>query len=277
MIFQKPKFWDIKNYTLLSLLLLPFSIFVILNNWLSKRTKKKEYKIKSICIGNIYLGGTGKTPLTIEIFEILKALKLNPVMVKKYYKNQKDEQRILKKRGYLITKTSRSESLLLAQDKKHKVAIIDDGLQDRSIDYSLKIVCFDKQNFIGNGKIIPAGPLRESLENISSYDLVFFNGIKKLDNKLKIQLKKINKNIKIFETFPKLINLKKIKKSKNYLVFSGIGNPSNFENLLIKYKYKISKVLKYPDHYNYSNLEISKIKDLAKKLNLNILTTEKDY
>ena len=176
MIFQKPKFWDIKNYTLLSLLLLPFSIFVILNNWLSKRTKKKEYKIKSICIGNIYLGGTGKTPLTIEIFEILKALKLNPVMVKKYYKNQKDEQRILKKRGYLITKTSRSESLLLAQDKKHKVAIIDDGLQDRSIDYSLKIVCFDKQNFIGNGKIIPAGPLRESLENISSYDLVFFNG-----------------------------------------------------------------------------------------------------
>ena len=57
--------------------------------------------------------------------------------------------------------------------KKQKIAIFDDGLQDKKLDYDLKFVCFDSENWIGNGKLIPAGPLREDISSLRKYDAVF--------------------------------------------------------------------------------------------------------
>ena len=74
----KPKFWDLKETTLLSNLLLPFTLPLIINNYLLSFKKKRETKeIKTICLGNIYIGGTGKTPLTIKLDQILKELNRN--------------------------------------------------------------------------------------------------------------------------------------------------------------------------------------------------------
>ena len=83
--------------------------------------------------------------------------------------------------------------------------------------------------------------------------------------------------MKIFETHPIITNLKKIKKNKNYLIFSGIGNPDSFRKLLKKNNLKISKSISYPDHYEYSKSDIYFIKNQAKTLKSKILTTEKDY
>ena len=80
--------------------------------------KKKISKIKSICVGNIYVGGTGKTPVCIMINEILKNLKLRTVFIKKFYKNQTDEQKILKNNGKLISLKNRIDSLKYAKKKK---------------------------------------------------------------------------------------------------------------------------------------------------------------
>ena len=110
-----------------------------------------------------------------------------------------------------------------------------------------------------------------------NYDVVFFNGVSSLKKEYLERIKKVNNNIKIFETHQKLLNLNKIKKNRNYLMFSGIGNPSNFKNLLLKNKIKIKKTLIYPDHYNYSLNDLKYIEKLAKKLKLKIITTEKDY
>ena len=75
MRFKKPKFWDLKKPNIFSYLLFPFTLIVYLNNFFLKfKPRKKNKKIKSICIGNIYLGGTGKTPTTIAIYELLKKL-----------------------------------------------------------------------------------------------------------------------------------------------------------------------------------------------------------
>ena len=75
MILNKPKFWDFKNANFISYLLLPFTLVVFLNNFFqSLKTPKRNKDIKSICVGNIYLGGTGKTPTTLEIFKILTNL-----------------------------------------------------------------------------------------------------------------------------------------------------------------------------------------------------------
>ena len=64
-------------------------------------------------------------------------------------------------------------SLKKAIEEKYEVAIFDDGLQDKTISYDLSFVCFNKKNFIGNGRLIPAGPLRERLSSIKKYKNVF--------------------------------------------------------------------------------------------------------
>ena len=80
MNLKKPEFWLNKNFT--SLILLPFTIVTYLVNFFKKFSYKRKFKIKSICIGNIYVGGTGKTSLTILINQILKK-KFKTVFIKK--------------------------------------------------------------------------------------------------------------------------------------------------------------------------------------------------
>ena len=99
----KPKFWEIKNY--ISFLLYPLSSITYLFNIIKKFSIKK-YKIKTICIGNIFVGGTGKTSLAIEINELLKK-EFKTVFIKKNYKNQLDEINLLNKKGKIISSSDR--------------------------------------------------------------------------------------------------------------------------------------------------------------------------
>jgi tetraacyldisaccharide 4'-kinase len=159
MKIKKPLFWDKERLSFLSILLFPFTIFIILSNILKKLQNQHNQSkhIKTICIGNIYVGGTGKTPLAIELYRILKKLRRKSVFIKKFYNESIDEEILLKKEGhYISAKNGRLNALKKAITKKFNLAIFDDGLQDKSIDYNLRIVCFNKQNFVGNGFLIPA-------------------------------------------------------------------------------------------------------------------------
>ena len=279
MKFKKPKFWDYQRPNLLSYILLPLTFPLILNNFFlnKKKNKKKNHKPKKICVGNIYVGGTAKTPLTIKIYQILNKLDINACTIKKYYKSHYDEQKILSEKTKLYCEKNRIDGLNKAILDNKDVAIFDDGLQDRSINYDLKIVCFNDLKLIGNGFLIPAGPLREKINSISKYDMAFINGNEVDNSKLKLLLKSYNANIEIFETNYKAINIKEFNINDEYMVFSGIGNPESFRQTLINNNIKITKEIIFPDHYNYTHKDIDQIKYQAKKLNLKILTTEKDY
>ena len=279
MKFKKPKFWDYQRPNLLSYILLPLTFPLILNNFLlnKKKNKKKDHKPKKICVGNIYVGGTAKTPLTIKIYQILNKLDINACTIKKFYKSHYDEQKMLSEKTKLYCEKNRIDGLNKAILDNKDVAIFDDGLQDRSINYDLKIVCFNDLKLIGNGFLIPAGPLREKINSISKYDMAFINGNEVDNSKLKLLLKSYNANIEIFETNYKAINIKEFNINDEYMVFSGIGNPESFRQTLINNNIKITKEIIFPDHYNYTHKDIDQIKYQAKKLNLKILTTEKDY
>ena len=157
------------------------------------------------------------------------------------------------------------------------IVIFDDGLQDQSISYDLKFVCFNNIKWIGNGFLIPAGPMREKIKSISKYDAVFINGNEKDNSQLKLFIKKFNKNIEIFESFYKPINIEQFNVNEKYLIFSGIGNPESFKETLIKNKFNICKEIIFPDHHTYNKDDLDHIRLYAKNLNAKILTTEKDY
>ena len=101
---------------------------------------------------------------------------------------------------------------------------MDDGLQQKNINYSLKIVCFNSSEFIGNGYLLPAGPLRENITELKNYDCVFLNG-KTKSSKIKKKIKSINKDIEIFQGSYDPLNLKTFNRNKNFLMFCVIGNP----------------------------------------------------
>ena len=277
MKIKKPTFWDEKKPNFIAYLLLPLSKIIEIFKSIKKSENLNFPKIKVICIGNIYIGGTGKTPLSIKISQLLNAKNLKTTVIKKFYINQKDEQIIINKKTNLISKKKRKESLRSAIEQNFKYAILDDGLQDKSINYDFKICCFSTNNWIGNGLTIPAGPLREEITSIKNFDIIFLNG-PDIENKiLKDKILKINKDIKIFETKYKLKNLNNLDTSKNYVAFSGIGNPNKFDYTLKENNFKIVKHFTFPDHYNYKKNEIDNLKKFANSKNLEILTTEKDY
>ena len=277
MKLKKPKFWDYKKPSFFAYLLLPFSIIIGLIAKINSKPKYPNSKIKTICVGNIYIGGTGKTSLTIKIKEILDKNNIKACFIKKFYPNQTDEQKLLSKNGTLFSNLKRITALDEAISEGFEVAIFDDGLQDSSIKYDMEIVCFNNLNWIGNGLTLPSGPLRESINNLKFYENVFLNGNEESLIAIKDQIKKINPNININSGKYTPLNISEFDKDQNYLVFSGIGNHKTFVEMLKNNKLKIVSDLEYPDHYQYSKRDFDEIIINAKKFNAHIITTEKDY
>ena len=277
MNLKKPKFWDYKTPNFIAYLIYPISLTIILINFIFNRPSKKKFKIKTICVGNIYLGGTGKTSLSILINNILRDRNLKSCFVKKFYKNQLDEQRILQNNGKLFLSSKRIDAIKQAEKENYDYAILDDGLQDQTIIFDLSFVCFNNINWIGNGMTIPSGPLREKIGNLKKYNHLFLNGnLEDIEN-LKREILKINSDITIHIGKYVPTNLENFKINKKYLVFSGIGNHKTFVSMIKNNGLNILKEIEFPDHYTYKKKDINNILKEADKLKCEIITTEKDY
>ena len=277
MNLKKPKFWDKQEPNFFSYILIPITIFFKIIVSLKPKSRIKIKDIKTICVGNIYLGGTGKTSLAIKIKEILTKKNIKTCFVKKFYTNQFDEQNLLKSYGKLFVANKRIDALNQAAKENYAVAILDDGLQDYSINYDMSLVCFNTINWIGNGMTIPSGPLRESLNVLKNYNNIFLNGVNEDTLEIEKKALKINPNINIHKSkyIPK--NLNEFNINSNYLVFSGIGNHKTFISMLKEHRFKIIKDLEFSDHYNFTDRDLDKIINLAETLNCKVITTEKDY
>ena len=277
MNLKKPNFWDKKEPNFFSYILIPITIFLKIIVSLKPKSRIKIKDIKTICVGNIYLGGTGKTSLAIKIKEILTKKNIKTCFVKKFYTNQFDEQKLLKSYGKLFVANKRIDALNQAAKENYAVAILDDGLQDYSINYDMSLVCFNTINWIGNGMTIPSGPLRESLNVLKNYNNIFLNGVNEDTIEIEKKALKINPNINIYKSkyIPK--NLNEFNINSNYLVFSGIGNHKTFISMLKEHRFKIIKDLEFSDHYNFTDRDLDKIINLGETLNCKVITTEKDY
>lgn len=293
-MINTPEFWYKKDLIskFKTLLLLPFSIFWILLS-LIKKNFAKRYKshLKVICIGNLSIGGTGKTPFSIQTYKILEILGYKPVFLTRGYRgltkgpilvkkshNHKDvgdEALLLSKVGTTIVSSNRCIGAKYIENlkKNYDIIIMDDGLQNYQLEQDIKLLLIDKKLLFGNGYCIPAGPLRQTItQGLKKIDAIIFTG----DGDIKdINLNLIN-NIQNFDTKLEIKNTFKTKQN-NFLAFCALGNPIKFFNTLKKNNFKIVLTKSFPDHYEYKNKDINTLKEEADNRNLKLITTEKDY
>lgn len=293
-MINTPKFWYKKDLIskFKTLLLLPFSIIWILLS-LIKKNFAKRYKshLQVICIGNLSIGGTGKTPFSIKTYKILEILGYKPVFLTRGYRgltkgpilvnkshNHKDvgdEALLLSKVGTTIVSSNRCKGAKYIENlkKNYDIIIMDDGLQNYQLEQDIKLLLIDKKLLFGNGYCIPAGPLRQTItQGLKKIDAIIFTG----DGDTKdINLNFIN-NIQNFDTKLEIKNTFKTKKN-NFLAFCALGNPIKFFNTLKKNNFKIVLTKSFPDHYEYKNKDINTLREEADNRNLKLITTEKDY
>lgn len=274
MKFKKPKFWNDINF--LSICLFPLCLITIIFN-IFKTYFITGYRsnIPVICVGNIFIGGTGKTPLSIYIYNLLKKRRFRPAIIRKYYNSHVDEINFTKSKvKQFFYDKKRTLSISKAESQKNNIIIMDDGFQDISIIKDLNIICFNSLDLIGNGFLLPAGPLREKFNKVKHCQIAVINGKRNIAFEKK--LKTISNNIKIYQSKYIIKGLKKFR-GKKILAFAGIGSPENFFNLLRENGLKLKRELSFPDHYNYTKKEIENLISKAKEEDLTLLTTEKDF
>ena len=129
----------------------------------------------------------------------------------------------------MILRNDRTNAINFAKSEGFDTVILDDGFQDYKIKKKINIVCFNQSQKVGNGLVIPAGPLRENLSSLKDVHIVVINGEK--DKNFEQKILKINNNIDIFYSHYSPVEIDKFK-NKRLLAVAGIGNPENFFRLL---------------------------------------------
>ena len=287
-VWYRPKFID----KIFVIFLIPFSITYLLIFYLIKflKSQKKKFDVQIICFGNINTGGTGKTSTILSLLEILKLHKRNIVVLLRGYKSEAqsimkvniegdpnvvgDEALLYAKKVCTYIGKNRSNAIEKLIDQENPdLILLDDGFQDNSIFKNLNFLVINGSRGFGNNLVLPAGPLREPVQQaIKKSDGLILIGnderniIKKYTQILSSKLI-INANI---QTLTK-------HKSQKYYAFSGIGNNENFIKTLQENKINLVMKKFFPDHYHYSENDIQSLISEAKNLELQLITTEKDF
>ncbi len=280
------KIWKSKNF--LNLLLFPFSILYYLCFIIYKiSSKEKKCNIPVLCVGNITLGGAGKTPTVIEIRQILtknfkkifvltrgyKGTAKGPLIVSKDHSFHEVGEESLLHSHFGLTCVSKKKFLgaKFCEAQGGKLIIMDDGLQSIDIKKDCKVLVIDSEYGFGNKNIFPSGPLREPINSgIKNCDLILIIG-----NNSNIFEKNMIPKQKVFMA-KKEISIESCK-NKNLFVFSALGNNTNFHNSLLHSGFTIKRIKSFSDHYIFKKNDILSILNVAKKENLTVVCTKKDY
>ncbi len=287
------KIWYNKNvvFTFLSMLLLPFSFLYFLIFYIKQTlTIENKFTTPIICFGNINIGGTGKTSTLLSLLPELIKVKPKLVILLRGYKGTiksihkvdpnhdtaltvGDEALLYANSFKTFISSNRSKAIKeIIKSENPDLIILDDGFQDKRIRKNKNIILINGNRGLGNGLLLPSGPLREiALLALKKTDIIILIGEDHTNFKSRYQ-NQINKK----DLFKGKIESLENGQNKNFLAFSGIGNNESFFNTLEKNNYNLVKKLSFPDHYQYNKKEIEGIISTAKQNDLIPITTEKD-
>ena len=265
-----------------------------------KLIKIKKFNKPVIGVGNITTGGTGKTPMVIEIAKILIKLNKRPIIISRGYKRRSKGTVIVSDNNNILESVDNSgdEPFLIAKKLKNipiivdknryraiqissqkfnfDIVILDDSFQHRKIFKDLNLVMINYQEKDKNYSLLPVGRLRETYSSLKRADLIMWSKYKK-DYEISNFNKRIIKSSRkqLFTT----IGLKNsFDKKCNILVFCAIGDPQSFINLLHSKKLNIVHKIIFKDHEKLSVKKLYELIELKNKYKADyIVTTEKDW
>lgn len=265
---KTPEFWQHKGG--IALLLRPLScLYLACHKLKMGMTRPYKCSIPVICIGGASVGGSGKTPVVHSILNLIREENIfeNPVILTRGYGGELqgptlvdpsvhsahdvgDEAILHAAQAPTIVSRNRVQGAILAVAMDADAIIMDDGLQNNSLVKDFTILVLDKSQGTGNGYVVPAGPLREPLEDATSRSDVIVNA-----------------------GLPRIVSAHK--RNKTYLGFAGLGYPEKFKNTLEQNSFRLTGFVPFADHHPYSEADIAGLKTQAGESTL--ITTEKDF
>ena len=291
MPIKTPHFWTELSWQ--SVILFPVSYIWRFGHYAQQKIlNTKETEIPVICVGNLTVGGSGKTPVVITLCRFLSGIGKSTSILTRGFGG--------KEKGPIFVSTNLHESLDVGDEplmmahsldvcvsrnrplganhildkKKYDCIVMDDGLQNPTLKKDLNIAVFDGKFGIGNGFLLPAGPMRQKLEvGIQNIDLVIFNG--KDETGLG---QKIPPHIPIFtgELQPDEEIVEKMKNRRVY-GFAGIGNPSRFFKTLNNIGTDLVGEAQFADHHPYTDADLTQLYEEAMQSGAELVTTQKDW
>ena len=291
MPIKTPHFWTELSWQ--SVILFPVSYIWRFGHYAQQKIlNTKETEIPVICVGNLTVGGSGKTPVVITLCRFLSGIGKSTSILTRGFGG--------KEKGPIFVSTNLHQSLDVGDEplmmahsldvcvsrnrplganhildkKKYDCIVMDDGLQNPTLKKDLNIAVFDGKFGIGNGFLLPAGPMRQKLEvGIQNIDLVIFNG--KDETGLG---QKIPPHIPIFtgELQPDEEIVEKMKNRRVY-GFAGIGNPSRFFKTLNDIGTDLVGEAHFADHHPYTDADLTQLYEEAMQSGAELVTTQKDW
>ena len=254
--------------------------------WKAMHARPFRPNAKVICVGNLTAGGTGKTPIAIAIARMLIERGFRVMFLTRGFggrvkgpafvnlsrdraADMGDEALLLAAAAPVIVSRDREAGAKLADHEHADVIVMDDGHQNFSIAKDFSLVVVDAKAGFGNGRVLPAGPLRESvaqglmradavaLVGDGSVDLGGFSGPTLRAQLVPVDVHKLG--------------------GKAVVAFAGIGRPEKFFETLRGLDARLADARAFADHHVYTAAEIARLKRKAKAEGAILLTTEKDY
>ena len=280
---QMPNFWNEKG--ILSSCLIPAGwIVTLIGRHRQQMGRSEPVPVPLICVGNLTVGGAGKTPVALDIGSRLQARGVRSHFLTRGYKGQLkgpvmvdmklhtyedvgDESLLLARRSPCFVSTDRPAGARAAAANGAQVVVMDDGFQNPSIQKALSLVVVDGGYGFGNCRVIPAGPLREPIKDgLMRADAIILIGPPFLE----IDTEKPILRAKMQPVCGDEILGKRV------IAFAGIGRPEKFFEGLRKLGAEVISTHSFPDHHPYSIHEIETILAKKKRDEDLIVTTEKD-
>ena len=265
---KTPKWFLKKN--IIACALLPFAgMYYVVSRGVFRMRERRPLQSRRpiICVGNILAGGVGKTPIVRQIAEFFDA----PVVMRGYKKsnatnNIGDEALMLARGGLNVHTGDRKSNIILLNKQKQTTPIVmDDGFQNPSIKKDISVIVVDSEFGFGNGFLLPAGPKREPVSALRRADAII---VIKSNNEKNLLLPA---GIPVF--YAENTTVSPYEVGEKLVAFAGIGYPEKFFRRLQNVVARVP----YPDHYQYTDADIKKLRDLAAKMDAKLVTTEKDW
>jgi tetraacyldisaccharide 4'-kinase len=295
-----PDFWRSRRTALFWIfcpVLWPLSLIYRLVTFLRwKLTTATRVSIPVFCVGNLTMGGEGKTPTCLALYDLIKALdpKQVPHFISRGYRGSLkdctwvnienhtarevgDEALLLAQKGPCWIGRNRAKAAQAAQKIGATCVILDDGFQNPTLAKDFSIIVLDGAAGIRNGCVFPLGPLRETVASgLSRAHAVVTIGPNKSD--LLQRFQELNQNlIVVTASITADTNQNSIFKEKDFIAFAGIGRPQKFYDTLIALGASLKKTMDFPDHHFYTPQDIKILEKLSQDFNAPLVTTEKDY